>query len=317
MHHLEQVTALRTKLQKSLPQRSVRTCLTVADLGISLQSSDDEITEYALNRLMAEPNIIETFNHYELEALSRLIGSSNFSSASGIEINAGKALLQELRNRIDEWHNHGFHRHLIKIQANLTMKDIYDVELLENTLRSDYIRLIYYRSKQLVADIYSLDVYARLNLASVYNGDLLTEVHLEKLGKFLTDYFPTEQRGRKPGSLFLEEVATCVASIFNHFTYAHAVSHVRQADVFLGIDKTTGKAIDVSHLFPSYTGQLISARTIIGDNSNLELYVFVPATARKFGIETGRIQGDVRQKIQQLELLGFNPILVSCSRLRN
>lgn len=311
-HEVKELVAIQRKLQKSMHKRSIHSCVEIADLGSGVQVSSNEITEYTLNRCIAEPNIFETFTHDDLESLSRIIGLMNFTSASGIENVVAEKILQELRNRVDEMPSRKFHRHLLKIQNNLAQKDICDVELLENTLRSDYRRLIYVSSKKLVSDIYTMDAYARLNLAHVYNGDLLDEEHLEKLGKYATNYFPDDQDKIPPYSQFIEKVAVCVKNVFKHFKYAHAVSHIRHADVFVGIDKATGQPIDVSHLFPPpYTGQLIYARDILVDKPNLEVYAFVPASLRTFGAETGRMMGTMKQKLQQLEFLGFNAVLVS------
>lgn len=318
-NNVNQIAELQKKLQKSMSKRSIRTCIYIADLGSFLQLSNTEITEYALSRCMSKPDALKSFIHEDLERLSRIIGYMNLTTASGIENDVGNAILQELQNRIDEITSHRFHHRFIRIQSILSMKDIYDLELLTNTLRKDYIRLIYFCSKQLSVEMYKLDVYARLNLATVYTGDLLTDGHLEKMGKFLTDYLPGDQIRRRPCVQMFLEVAKCVANRFGcEVTYAHAVSHFRHADIFVGIDKTSGKAIDVSHLFPPpYTGQLIRAHKIIGDHPNMEVYAFITANRRMFDHETGRMMGDIKQKLQQLELLGFHTVLVSGICVKN
>lgn len=317
-----------------MAKRSASTCIRIASLGSSFEFFDAEICEYTLNRCMDESNAFESFKNMELEQLSRIIGMSISTSTSAIKMAVGKAILQELRNRVNQITNREFHQHFVFIQWNLTMKDIYDMELLENTLRKDYVHCMYFRCKQ-KAPIYCLHAYARLNLASIYEGDTLSEEHLENLGKMLStyypnreifnepdvidDYFPTEELWNKPAEGFLGEVSKCVKSLFEHFTYAQALSHFRQPDIFVGIDKTTGKAVDVSHLFPpEYTGQLIWARQIVRDDPNLELYAFVTVNTRMFDVETGRGgMGGNMQKLQQLNLLGFHTVFVSRIRLRN
>lgn len=310
--HTDRIAALQKKLQKLMTKKALRTCILFADLGSFLHLTNTEIIEITLNRCMIEPNAFESFSINDLERLSRVIGMLNVTFESGIEINVGKAILVEIRNRIEEFTKQSFHQHFIRIQKNLSMKDIYDIEMLENTLRKDYIRFMYFRSAQLVSDIYCLNTYACLNLAFIYQGNTLSDQQLLKMGKFLTDYIPGDEPKPRIHSTYLMNIADCVANLFKHFTYAHAISHFRCPDIFVAIDKTTDKAIDVKHLFPpSYTGQLISAQKIIADNSNLELYAFVAANFPNFDVKTGRLLGNIKQKLQQLELLGFHTVLVS------
>lgn len=311
------IDALQTRLLKTISKRSARECVLIADLGSFVQLSNNEIIEYTLNRCVNEPNVLETFVGSDLERLSRIIGMLNFTSESGIEMAAGKVLLQELRNRIEHIVTNRFHQKFLKILVNLSQADIYDVELLENTLRSDCLRFHYGLSKQFPSDIYMLDAYARLNLAGIYKGDLLSEVHLGKLGKYLSDYLPndTTNLSLRQNAQYLADVANCVEKVFQHFTYAHATSHFRRPDIFVGIDKTTGQAIDVSHRFPPpYTGQMISAAQIIGDDPNLEIYAFSNGYFRSFEVKSKRPMGIMRQRLQQLKLLGFHAILVSTIR---
>lgn len=315
---MNQIEAIQTKLFKTISKRSTRECVLIADLGSYVSLSNNEIIEYTLNRCVNEPNALETFVASDLERLSRIIGMMNFTSESGIEMAAGKVLLQELRNRIEHIAGYRYHQTFVRIQGNLNQVDIYDVELMENMLRSDYIHFHYARSKQLPIYIYMLDAYARLNLAGIYKGDLLSDVHLKKLGSYLSDYFPNEITNFKRHSLYLIDVANHVEKLFQHFTYAHAVSHYRKPDIFVGIDKMTGKAIDVSHRFPpAYTGQLISASQVIADDPNLEIYAFVSAYMPTFEEKSGRPMGPLRQRLQQLELLGFHTICVSTIRGQN
>lgn len=305
------IVALQEKLRKSLDQRTARTCVLVADLGSTLGISDDGITEYVLNRCMTDPNAFETFIPIELERLSRIIGVLNFTSASGIETLVGQALLGELRNRIDRITDRGFHQIFIQAQVNLTLSDIYDLEMLENTLRKDYISFMYFRSKQLAKEMYSLDAYARINLASIYKGDRLEEVNLEKLGRFLSDYFPDDQPKPKTHAQFQVEVAKCLKSLFEHFNFAHAASHFYQPDIFMAVDKRTGKAVDVKHRFPPrYTGQLIPAQSIIGEDQNLAMYAIVCGNYKMFQFRSGRMVGPLKQRLQQLELMGYHTVLV-------
>lgn len=294
-----------------MDQRSLQTCVVIADLGSFLQFVNAEIFEYTLQRCMSESNALASFRNSELEQLSRMIGMLNFTSESDIDIVVGKAILQELRNRVDQIVNQKFHQQLIKIQANLTMKDIYDLEMLQNTLRTDYIRFIYRGAKKLPANIYTLDAYARINLANTYKGETLPDTHLQKLGKFLTNYFPGDAPDGKFPQQDMADTAKCVQNLFKHFTYAHAISHFRCADIFVGIDKTTGEGVDVSHLFPPpYTGKIFSAQSIIGDTPNLEIYAFVCASFGMFSVDTEQMMGAIKQKLQQLQLLGFNTVLV-------
>lgn len=83
-------------------------------------------------------------------------------------------------------------------------------------------------------------------------------------------------------------------------------------DLHVCVNKITKEPVDVfSNYPPDYSGQLIYARSVTEDRDDLEMYAFVPANSKLHWFASDRWTGVLKQKFEQLELLGYTPILVS------
>lgn len=77
------------------------------------------------------------------------------------------------------------------------------------------------------------------------------------------------------------------------------------------------KSVDVSENFPPlYSGQITEARALTKDNPNLLTFAIIASNTKEFlNDDRNKCEnipiGYLAQKVQQLELLGFHPIVVS------
>lgn len=75
--------------------------------------------------------------------------------------------------------------------------------------------------------------------------------------------------------------------------------------------KETVDTVDVSDKYPPMgSGRMISASSLTADRDDLEVYAFVAASSRMFWYGTDRETNILRQKKEQLKLLGFTPVIV-------
>lgn len=297
-------------LTNSLDSYSLRTCIILANIGSKLNLYNTKLIEYTLQRCSNEAEHFVDLRMTDLENLSIIISKFNFTTESRIEINVANLILTELRNRLSEVTNYTHHLHIIKILENLSYINVYDIELIENILNPNYIEFIYGNNKILEQSIRILDGYARINLNEIYTGHLLNDKYLEKSGTFQTNYIPKKQLRKRED--FIIQVENTLAKLFKYYNYANAVAHNKYSDIFVGIDIDTMENIDVTENFPPlYTGKNITAQSIKGDKSNLEIFAFISASRKMLVSGTNRYTGVLQQKYDQLRLLGFNPIVIS------
>lgn len=86
------------------------------------------------------------------------------------------------------------------------------------------------------------------------------------------------------------------------------------------IDKSTLKSVDVSERFPPlYEGITIDAKSLTKDDPNLVVLAFLAGNLKEFSannkVDKNKCEiipiGYLSQKVEQLKILGFQPITVS------
>lgn len=214
-------------LRKSIQNLSLKTCILVANVGASIRLFDNEITWHVLERCFEHPKELRDLSMPDLEYLSRILSLSNQSNKMVKRV--GNLLLDEIiNNRLDVVAQRGVFRNFSNIVRNLTMLDIYDLELLDNILNPEYVKFIYKRSRQLEMPIYEIDGYCRINLRDIYKGHLLPPSYISKLC-YLIDWVPdrvTKYRKIEEFAYAIEDVAK---NLFTYCQYAHAIPHRRHA----------------------------------------------------------------------------------------
>lgn len=213
-------------LRASIESRSLKTCILLANVGVPVRHFDKEIISHVFKRCLDHPDELQELSMADLEYLSRILCMSNYENREMITA-VGQNLLAELKSRLENVASRGFYANFINIVRNLTMIDVYDLELMDNIFRSDYIKFIHKQSKQVDMQMYEIDGYNRINLKGIYNGNILPDNYLNKMC-FLIEWIPDAAKCRKQDA-FSYAIKNTVQSLFTHCRYAHAVAHRRHA----------------------------------------------------------------------------------------
>lgn len=223
-HDREALKAFSIKLRHTMHNRSLATCIYVAQVGIYQHIGDDEIITYVLHR--ANASDLHTLSLNDLERLANIIGNYNITTESATETKVGESILKELRLRLDKVSYPNLHSNFANIMEYLSLKDIYDIELLENILRPDYLKFIYKRNVEVHPALYFLDGFARINLNGIYNGPLLSTKRWHVFAKY------SHHRMPNAGRSYPRAVEETISNIFKHYNCAHALPSYRSAGNF-------------------------------------------------------------------------------------
>ncbi|XP_031638100.1 uncharacterized protein LOC116350445 [Contarinia nasturtii] len=253
----------------------------------------------------------------DLEYISRVLSLTNYHEDIETIKKFGFLILDEMKNRIDN----EILGNYVNVIRNLTMIDVYDLELMDNLLSPKYLRCVYKKSKQIDLKMYEIDGYCRINLKDTYNGNHLPDVYMRKLC-FLITWVPDRVNRYKKFDRFSYDIEDVVNKLFVHSQYAHAIPYRKYADLFVCMDKITLKTIDISKRFPPlYEGHFIEARSLTKDDPNLIIFAFVTGRTKNI-VNDDRNNcenipnGFMSQKIEQLKMLGFHPITVPARLLK-
>lgn len=217
-------------------------CILVANVGTPIRLFDNQIMWLVFNRCLNHPEELQELSMPDLEYLSRILSMSNHENEELVK-NIGTMVLHEIiNNRLHVVTQRGIFRNFSNIIRNLTMFDVYDLELLDNILSHDYIHLIYKRTRQLDMQIYEIDGYCRINLRGIYKGNLLPKSYVEKLC-FLINWAPNRAERYKKNDEFSYAIEDAAKKLFTHCRFAHAIPHRRHAgEIFTTFDNLSAKS---------------------------------------------------------------------------
>lgn len=219
----------------------------MANIGIAVRLFDDAIISNVFNRCLNHPDEFSELSMPDLEYLSRVLSTINHSDRDELQ-RIGHLLLNEIVNRLDQVASRGFYAHFANIIRNLTVIDVYNLELLDNIFRPDYIQFIHKKSKQLDLPLYEIDGYTRINLKDIYTGNRLSEVHLSKLC-YLINWVPDKKKKFKKHHDFTYAIEDVVRKLFTHCQYAHAVAHRKNASKYIHLMFPTSNRIETNNFF--------------------------------------------------------------------
>lgn len=199
----------------------------MANVGLAIRFFERDIIANVFDRCVNHSDDFRELSMPDLEYLSRVLSMYTGSDRDRMR-QIGQLVLDEIANRLDQVASRGFYVHFTNIVRNLTVIDVYNLELIDNLFRPDYIRFIHKNSKQLDLPLYEIDGYSRINLKHIYAGNRLSDIHLEKL-RFLINWVPDEKQRHKKHYEFTFVIEDVVQKLFTHFKYAHAIAHRKNA----------------------------------------------------------------------------------------
>lgn len=202
----------------------------MANVGIAIRLFDNDIIAHMFERCLNHPDEFSELSMPDLEYLSRVLCTVTHSDRNELQ-KVGHLLLNEIINRLDQVASRGFYAHFANIVRNLTVIDVYNLELMDNIFRPDYIQFIHKKSKQLDLPLYEIDGYNRINLKDIYTGNRLSEKHLDKLC-YLINWIPDKANRRKKHYEFTFAIEDVIQELFTHYQYAHAIAHRKNASKY-------------------------------------------------------------------------------------
>lgn len=222
-HQLNQLRNIMLNLSSTISERSMPLCVMIATIGSPVRMFDDEIISHLLQRCVNQPNALNHLSISILELLSRIIYYYPKSSDASIQL--GHLLLEQIVNRLDQITMHTQYPIFMTIIRNLLAQNIYNVELLENIFRSDFLKMMN-NSKQLEKTVYEIDGYAKINLKNIFIGHGLTDDYLQRL-KYLVEYNPDQVNRFRHSERFIYEIENVIKKHFEYYQFAHGVAHHR------------------------------------------------------------------------------------------
>lgn len=208
-------------ISKTLDQKSIHICALVATMGASVRVFNEESVAILLQRCLNQPDILCKLNLSTLEKVSRIIDlyPKNWDTLT----NVGSFILEQMKNRLESIVDPFSYGASMIIIRNLLTQDIYDLELLNNILRFDFIKKMN-KSKQLFLSVYEIDAYTRINLKDIYNGNRLTDDYLARI-KYLIEYAPDQVNNFKKRETQIYNIENAIKKHFEHYKFAHALAH--------------------------------------------------------------------------------------------
>ncbi|ALC48813.1 CG2124 [Drosophila busckii] len=309
---LPQVAALQQLLEALLPQVervSLLTCLHMALLGCELQTCNDALIEQVLLRFERE---LPQARLKDLERICLVIALFNLRTANGVEQRLLELMPQALRERMDEILR--YPRCYTTCLQFLSMRDIYDTELLSVALEPRFLRHTY-RSGMPGREYFHLDSLAQL-LGESYTGPRLTERQRQQMGKLYTQYLPESDGRYKLNNTdrILVELRDSVSSLLRfpvHFK--HILPQYERCDLVVCYDRQKKCVLPIAEDCPAdYSGVLLTRQHLLDeqDAEHVDTLVFVVAGWNNVIRDKDRCTGLFDMKLRQLRQLGHKPIVI-------
>lgn len=229
---IPEILKILDHLKATMETRPLRFGVLMTNIGAPLRVFDKEMMLKIFKRCLDHPNELRHLTMTDIESLTRAISLFYDPSMENMIKDIGYHVLDELKNRLDQIASRTFFSSFIIIIRNLIQIHVYDLELMENIFRPDFIKCIYKRSQQLCLPIYEIDGYNRINLRNIYKGNYLADCYTDKL-RFLSEYVPNRINRHKKSELFNYVLEDVISRLFTHYQYAHAVPHRRHAGILL------------------------------------------------------------------------------------
>lgn len=216
-----QLQTIMKSMSRTLDEKSIHTCALVATMGTSVRVFNDESISILFQRLLNQPDMLCKLNLSTLQKVSRIIDL--YPRNADMLTKVGNLILNEMKNRLESIVDPLGYSASMNIIRNMLTHHIYDLELLDNILRSDFIRKMNY-SKQLNLSIYEIDAYTRINLKDIYNGNQLTDDYLARI-KYLTEFAPDQVNNFKKSETHIYTIENVIRKYFEHYKFDHALAH--------------------------------------------------------------------------------------------
>ncbi|KAH8368209.1 hypothetical protein KR084_008549 [Drosophila pseudotakahashii] len=307
---VEQLKSLLSALESQVERVSLLTCLHMALLGCELQTCNDVLVERILLRFERE---LDTARLKDIERICLVMALFNINTSSGVESRLAERLPDLLRQRKEEILRHP--RCYTNCLQFLTMRGVYDLELLGVALEPRLVQLAY-RSGLPGREYFHLDGFARL-LGPQYQGALLSERQRQQMGRLYTQYIPQRDGRFKLNSTdrILLEIREALSLIHRPVTFKHILPQYDRCDVVLCYDHRQQKALPLdAEACQDYSGEILTRRHLLGEtraaDNQLATVAIVIAGWNNVIRDKERFTGQMEMKLRQLQQLGHQPLVI-------
>lgn len=308
--HTDVQYALLEAITPQIPRLSLLSSLHIGLLGSDMQVFHQKSLEEIVNKFLA---VSSTARLKDLERMAFIIGMYNFKMESNNHHKLCQNILDEVPKRMDEIVRHP--RCLAACMHYLSLSGFSNNEIISNILDPKFIDATYGDNMFNCRDIFHLDAYTRINLRSSYEGHQLTL----KRRKTLANIFQNSQLAqyRKSATTRLhEDIIHRCHEVFESPASAFLLPQYDRSDILVAFDRNTKSKISLSHLsskITSHKGEVLDAEFFLSeiDHTNVMLVPFVVGGWNNFiRGQDNRPTGLFQLKLEQLRLIGFNPILI-------
>ncbi|KAG5684956.1 hypothetical protein PVAND_014162 [Polypedilum vanderplanki] len=302
-----------------LDKFNILTIVHIALLGTNLQILNKELMEHIVKRANSE---IETARLKDIERISLTIALFDLKTDSGIEIEFMKNVLDQLKKRVNEIVV--FPRCYTSTIHYLSIKGIYDIELLKAALKEKYLHFTYGKNHfNYSQETLCLDSFTRINLKDIYDGPQLSERLRKGIATYTSHYIPYSGQPHKltHTDKILLDVHEYSEKLFGKNIITQALPHFSLSDVIFCFDEN-GKSVteEIIDLFSPrrvHSGliyskeRLLSQRKPFSDNIDKYKMIALVIGGWNFFIrETEIPTGIMRLKLEQLKMIGYTPVLI-------
>lgn len=132
--HADLMNKLHDKLLPNIDRFNILTCMHISLLGTNLQNFHQKLIEKIIIKMIDN---IGSMRLKDLDRLSLVIALYDFKSEKEVELVFMRKVIEELKNRVDEIVKHP--KCFTSINHYLSMKGIYDLELIATALKENFI----------------------------------------------------------------------------------------------------------------------------------------------------------------------------------
>lgn len=210
----------------------------IANIGSRVNLFDDEIVDHLLIRCRKNANNeLSTLSFANLEILSDILSSVASQSDMTAVHAAGCEVLKEVKARLISIANNRAYKHFLAIIRNLTLIDVYDVELMDNLFHDRFLTFMHDKKHIPDLNLYFIDGYNRINLKHIYGGAVLPDKYLSKIIQVHL-LSPNKTSVGK----WMPRVKKISAGLFQHFYWGYVLPfHLSPGTVFNILTKRFAK----------------------------------------------------------------------------
>ncbi|EDW29735.1 GL14978 [Drosophila persimilis] len=249
-----------------------------------------------------------------MERIGLVMALFNVEMSPGVERRLAERLPDLMRQRLDEIMR--YPRCFSNCLQFLTMRGVYDVELLGVALEPRFLQHAY-RGALPGREYFHLDGCARLLGGDVYKGSLLTEKQLQQMGKLYTQYIP-DREGRfklNKTDRILVDIRDAASDLYRHLSFKHILPQYERCDLVLCYDRRQQRALPIAADCPQdYSGVILTRRHLLGADSwhdeHLATVIVVVAGWNNVIRDKDRHTGQLAMKLKQLKQLGHQPVVI-------